>query len=419
MHSGNEAVGSILTYDVMENLAAAAYDDLKVLTCDIAQRSVGSVGNLQATAYVRQQLLDYGWEVQTQRFDAFHWTVEGVTLEQADNAFEALPSPYTLACDLTGNLVTASSMDDLNSIDAREKILVIRGELTGEPLMPKNFVFYNPESHRRLVSKLEQSSALAVICVVDENAPHAGGEYPFPVIEDGDFTLPSVYMTEKEGDRLLARPELPVHLTIRAHREASRGYNVLGRKGQGSGGHITVTAHIDAKQGSPGAIDNATGVVTLLLLARLMAGHDGMPPVELIALNGEDFYSVPGQMSYLEECRAGMSDHLLNVNIDGVGYQEGRTSISLFNLPASLVKRVEEMLAAYDGLVEGKPWYQGDHSIFLQHGVPALAISSEWLIDNLETQRITHTARDSMDTVDPEKLVQLAEALSGLVRRCK
>ncbi|MBK9392004.1 MAG: M28 family peptidase [Bacteroidetes bacterium] len=32
---------------------------------------------------------------------------------------------------------------------------------------------------------------------------------------------------------------------------------------------MVVTAHIDAKKGTPGAIDNATGVIVLLLLSEL------------------------------------------------------------------------------------------------------------------------------------------------------
>lgn len=31
-----------------------------------------------------------------------------------------------------------------------------------------------------------------------------GALYPFPLFEDGDFDIPSVYMTDVEGERLAA-----------------------------------------------------------------------------------------------------------------------------------------------------------------------------------------------------------------------
>ena len=61
---------------------------------------------------------------------------------------------------------------------------------------------------------------------------------------------------------------------------------------------ITVFAHIDAKDGTPGALDNGAGVVVLLLLAELLQDYDGGVELELVALNGEDYYSAAGEMQY-------------------------------------------------------------------------------------------------------------------------
>ncbi len=69
--------------------------------------------------------------------------------------------------------------------------------------MPKNFVFYNPEEHQRIISVLESSGVKAIICATGRNPALAGGVYPFPLIEDGDFNIPSVYMTEDEAARIL------------------------------------------------------------------------------------------------------------------------------------------------------------------------------------------------------------------------
>ena len=79
----------------------------------------------------------------------------------------------------------------------------------------------------------------------------------------------------------------------------AKGYNVTGKKGKNNSQRIVITAHIDAKKGTPGAIDNATGVIVLLLLADLLKDYDGDKLIEIVAFNGEDYYAVPGQMNYI------------------------------------------------------------------------------------------------------------------------
>jgi aminopeptidase YwaD len=68
---------------------------------------------------------------------------------------------------------------------------------------------------------------------------------------------------------------------------------------------------------------------------------------------------------------------------------------------------------ATDGLVEGGQWYQSDHTIFVQNGRPAVAITSaEFMRLSAE---VTHTPKDKPEIVDPEKLVQIAHAIRALI----
>ncbi len=174
---------------------------------------------------------------------------------------------------------------------------------------------------------------------------------------------------------------------------------------------MVITAHIDAKKGTPGAIDNATGVTVLLLLAELLGDHSGTPALELVPFNGEDYYSVPGQMDYIDRFGSTFDDILLNINIDGAGLYTGKTAFSLFDLPGPMEGMLREVMAGYSDIVEGARWPQGDHSIFLQYGIPALAVSSKWFIDNMETQDITHTERDNLSIVDSRRVAGAAMAL--------
>lgn len=60
-------------------------------------------------------------------------------------------------------------------------------------------------------------------------------------------------------------------------------------------------------------------------------------------------------------------------------------------------------------------WYQGDHSIFVQYGHPAIAVTSQWFLENMTSQEITHTPKDNPEIVDCKKLCEIALALTELI----
>ena len=176
---------------------------------------------------------------------------------------------------------------------------------------------------------------------------------------------------------------------------------------------MVVCAHIDAKDGTPGALDNAAGVVGLLLLGELLANYQGELGVELVAINGEDYYSNPGEQRYLADNQGRFDDIVVGVNIDGVGYVEGKTAYSLYECPAAMAALVHQAFAARDAFVEGEPWVQGDHALFLMNQRPAVAITSEQIMELLA--EIPHTPKDRPELVDCAKLAETAVALYTLL----
>jgi hypothetical protein len=48
---------------------------------------------------------------------------------------------------------------------------------------------------------------------------------------------------------------------------------------------------------------------------------------------------------------------------------------------------------------------------------PAIAVSSKWLIDNLEEQDITHIEGDNIDIIDPDRLVEIVRSLGIIIER--
>ena len=390
---------------------------LRTLCEEIPERCVGSEGNRMATRFFEKEISSFGWNAEVQEFDAIDWEDGGAILTSGKASFEVFVSPYSLGCKVEAPLAGASRVEELAQLEICGRVLFLYGEIAQEQLMPKNFVFYNPEAHQQVISLLEEGRPEAIVCATGRNAALAGGVYPFPLIEDGDFDIPSVYMTEDEGHRLIPHVGKTVALQSFSKRIPGKGYNVIARKGPQSSKAIVITAHIDAKKGTPGAIDNATGVVVLLLLAKLLVDYDGNKQIEIVALNGEDYYAVPGQKLYIEQNQDRFGGSLLNINIDGAGYMEGKSVFSFYDLPEDIEGNANQVLRKYRGIAKGVQWAQGDHSIFIQNGCPAIAVSSEWFTENIDSQEITHTPKDSIAIVDCQKVVEIAEALNLLVRK--
>jgi len=405
----------------MDKLIDRAKKHLHFLCEELDDRSVGSRGNLASSLYFKKILEENNWQTISQRFEAIDWLDKGATIDIDSTTFAATPSPYSNPCNVDkAPVAIISTVDQLKPDGSKGKVLILKGELCKEQLMPKNFVFYNPDHHKQIIHSLEQSGACALIFIVEQSGFYEGGIYPFPIIEDGDFEIPSVFISEAVGEKLLAHKPKTVSLISDTRKIPSKGYNVIGRKGRLNKKKIVITAHIDAKQGSPGAIDNATGVTVLLLLSNLLKEFNGEEfQLELIALNGEDYFSVPGQMTYLKARSNDFSDVILNINIDGAGFSKGKTAYAMMELSHGVEKSVEAVFNQFSGLTSGKPWVQGDHSMFLQFGVPAIAISSDWLIENAFTQQITHTKNDTLDIVDVSKLTELTYAINELINQIK
>jgi len=232
------------------------------------------------------------------------------------------------------------------------------------------------------------------------------------MFEDGDFDIPSVYMTDEEGDRFAAFAGTEVCLRSRARRIPATAFSVAARRGDPSR-RIVLMAHIDAKIGTPGALDNATGVALLLLLAEMLAESDSGLGIELVPVNGEDYYASSGEKQWLTTNAGRLGEIVLGINMDGLGHRGGLSAFSLYGCPPDVERAIREVFAAHPGIAEGQPWYQGDHSMLLQNGVPALALTSEEM--SSLWQEVAHTANDTPDLVDPAKLAEVAVALRELI----
>ncbi|WP_313381453.1 M28 family metallopeptidase [Proteiniphilum saccharofermentans] len=398
-------------------LTEKAKSHLHVLCSEIGERRVGSLENRKSTAYAKKVLEDLGWKTESTELSVIDWKTDGATLTCNGKTFEVFSSHYSLGCSAQGELIAVSTTHQLEQANIKDKIVLLYGEITSQQIAPKNFPFWNPEEHQHIISLLEQGNPKALVCATERNSATAGGVYPFPLFEDGDFDIPSVYMKDTEGEKLLAYAGQTVELESKAVRIPETAFNVTARNNTESKKRIVITAHIDTKIGTPGAIDNGTGVAIVLMLAELLKEHSSKYPIELVLFNGEDYYGALGQVKYMEQNTGTFGDILLNINIDGAGYKEGLSCFSVFNLPENILDTLHEVLWDTPEIVEGLPWYQGDHSMFLQNGCPAIAVSSQWFIENMECQEITHTPKDNLDIVNYKRVAECALGIAELIRK--
>jgi aminopeptidase YwaD len=62
--------------------------------------------------------------------------------------------------------------------------------------------------------------------------------------------------------------------------------------------------------------------------------------------------------------RINFNNILLNINIDGAGYKKGKSRFHFTIYPQKWKKVIKDVISNSNGVVEGKQWVQGDHSIY-------------------------------------------------------
>ncbi len=383
----------------------------------VPDRRPGSAGNSQATSYVAGLLSRMGWSVEQREFACVDWRTEGGSLTVGGLSIEVTPSPYGCGVSAVGPLRVLRNRQDLQRQDLGGAVVVLDGELASEPLTPKAYPFYGSDEHAAVVSTLESAAPAAVVAITGRYPALCGALDPFPLIEDGDFAISTGNIRPDARAHIIASDGELSQVEIRSERWLSTAHNIVATRGPRSG-RLTVAAHVDTKPGTPGAVDNAAGIAVVVLLAGLLS-PERRPSLdvglELLVVNGEDHYAAPGEVAWLSDNENTLDDVALFINIDGAGYREGRTAYSTYNVAPNVQSRIDQAFEGREDLVEGPEWYQSDHAIFAMQGRPALAFTTEYVDEMLES--LFHAPTDTPDKVDEALVVGVATALEGLVLR--
>ena len=361
---------------------------MEMLCEKIGPRPTGSEENRAAVDYAFSVLQGCGLDVRKQEFACIDWTNGGASLMIDGQNIMAQPAEYSLKCSIDAEFTCINTIEALQKAEMAGKIAVLHGDLCKEPLMPKNFEFYNPDEHKQIIALLEEKNPAAIITVSPQNDTFIN------IIQDGDFNIPCAVVCGNTLNKFLGSPGKNAKLSINAERTPAKSHNIIAAYGKGKE-KICFSAHIDTKPATPGALDNASGVSVLLALAKSLANKDYPFQVEIVLLNGEDYYSIPGELSFMATLTP---EYALAVNVDGIGLKNSSTSVSFYECPPEIEKRVMEYAKTKTWIERIEPWPMGDHMIFAMAGIPTIAVTASNIFNLIDT--VIHTPDDGIKNID-------------------
>lgn len=374
---------------------------LEKLSVQIGPRPSGSPANHAAAEYIHGVFRQCDLDVKVQTFPCPSWEDRGTILKLNGKLLEASANAFSPPCDVTAPTVAAGTLTELEAAELTGHIAVLYGDLVMAPIACKSW-FLKSEQDDRLVQLLEEKQPAAIITIQG-----ATGKLE-RLIEDWEFNIPSVTVPASSGLSIMDNPGTPLHLKIDSIRTPGSTSNVVAYKKGQCQARIVFMAHYDTKIDTPGALDNASGVAVLLALAQTLGRRDLHLGMEWIAFTNEEYLPL-GDDEYLRLHEGSLSNIEVAINFDGVGQRLSVNSIAIYTNSQALRERVDSVKQMYPGIVWVDPWPESNHSSFSWRGVPCLAFTSR------SRTRIAHLRTDTVDLVDPAKLVELVSFVSEFI----
>ena len=376
-----------------------AYQHVTALGATIGSRPAGSAALEQAAAYIKSQFEALGYSAQFQAFSSTGFQERSSSLV-VNQPQRVEVSARALALSGSGNaegqMIYAGLglPADFPAAGAQGKIVLVdRGG---------NVPFQ---------SKVDAAVSRGAVGVVIAN--DRSGELRGSLSQAAK--VPVVAILQADGEKLreyIRQGQTTVTLTIDASISVRQGQNVVASATSGTGRKkVVIGAHYDSVTAGPGANDNASGVATILQLAREM--RDQSLPFDLVFVAfGDEEIGLVGSKNYVQSLSAQERTQIvamLNFDMVGVGDKMA------FGGDKDLVSQALQIAqrAGYPAQQLTLPGNQSsDHASFQDAGIPALFFYRQ-------EDPNYHTAGDTAQWVTPANLetagtvaIRLLEALA-------
>lgn len=355
------------------------------LATEIGSRPSGSQAQQEAARYILDQFAQMGYDAVLQPYTFSHFQERQVELllkQPVAMEIVARVMVYSGGGSVEGQMVPCGL--------GRAQDIPLAGIQGKVALMQRG----GGISFQEKVSTVAARGAAAAVIYNDRTGEFRGAL-------SSQATIPVVGILEQDGERLLEqlrREPVVVSLRVDAGTDNLQGHNVVATgKGASTMRQVVVVgAHYDSVPAGPGANDNASGVGTMLELAR--ATRQLNLPFDLVFVAfGDEEIGLIGSKRYVEMLAAQERQRILAMlNLDMVGVGT-RMEFGGDPVLSDLAQRAAIQMGYRASGLGVKLAGASDHASFLAAGIPAVFFHR---VDDPNY----HTELDTAEKVAPEYL---------------
>ena len=181
--------------------------------------------------------------------------------------------------------------------------------------------------------------------------------------------------------------------------------------------HVVIGAHLDTVPQSPGAEDNASGITTMVQLARMVRQQPAALPMRFVAFGAEEArggngtrYAFGSRHFVTSLGSSGRRAVRGMISLDRVGVRSGTVPVcSGGRGTSSLAAAIRAAARAAGVATNGCTNRASDHVSFESAGIPSARVGSV-------PYAAYHSARDVLSVVDPRQLERVGAALWAWLR---
>ncbi|NER13619.1 M20/M25/M40 family metallo-hydrolase [Leptobacterium flavescens] len=180
--------------------------------------------------------------------------------------------------------------------------------------------------------------------------------------------------------------------------------------------YVIFGAHYDSEPGSPGAIDNATGVALNYAVIRQLSKLKERKVNFMVVFFDQEEDDEIGSREFAKKLKEdGKIVHSVHTS-DLVGWDENGNRAVELQSPAPFLEKLYRTEAAALGIpVHITKGASSDNRSFLAEGFPTIAISEEFFKD--DSTPYIHTAEDTYSTVDFGYLASVTELVYRVMKK--
>lgn len=183
-----------------------------------------------------------------------------------------------------------------------------------------------------------------------------------------------------------------------------------------------ITAHLDAVNGAPGADDNASGSVAVLMAAQILSQYNWDCTLRFASFTGEE-QGLLGSRQYAEMA-ANRGDNILGVlNLDMIGYDSDDDPAMDLHIRTgyagdlAIATLFSDVVAGY--ALDLKPEIVGsgisasDHASFWSYGYPAILAIEDYAYPERDFNPYYHSTEDNIYKLNPSYFTNFVKAAVG------